>query len=236
VTPLPDSSVYDRPFDAILLDMDGTLVDSTAVVERTWRDWAARMGLDPEPILQAAHGVPTFETVRRFAPQGVDIHREAEALVASEVADVDGIVAVDGAPAFLAALPVDRWAVVTSASRALADRRMQAAGIAPPPVFVTADEIAAGKPDPEGYLVAAERLGVKAADCLVVEDSPAGIRAGEAAGAAVLVITATHRHPVATDRPTRRDFTGLACAVAPAEGVRLVRVSDPVAHSGGAAR
>ncbi|MFC0042238.1 HAD-IA family hydrolase [Actinomadura rayongensis] len=173
---------------ALLLDMDGTLLDSTAVVERTWRDFARRHGLDAAAILAVSHGRPTAETVAEFAPPGADVAAETARITAAEVRETDGIVPVPGAPDLLAALPPDRWALVTSADRALALARMRAAGLPLPSVVVTADDVAAGKPSPEGFRTAARRLGVAPASALAFEDSPAGLLAAHAAVAATVLV------------------------------------------------
>ncbi|SEF67377.1 sugar-phosphatase [Actinacidiphila yanglinensis] len=173
---------------AVLFDMDGTLVDSTAVVERTWRAFADRHHLDAERILAVSHGRRTEETVAAFAPPGVDTGAEARRLVAREVVDTEGIVAVPGAAELLASLPEDRWALVTSAGRDLTAARMGAAGLPMPPVVVCADDVSAGKPHPEGYLTAAARLGTAAGRTLVFEDAEAGLLAARASGARTVVV------------------------------------------------
>lgn len=205
--------LYGRRFAALLFDMDGTLIDSVAVALRVWRGWADANGIPAEALLADMHGVRAIETVRRWATPGMDVAREAEVVTEAEMADVDGIVPIAGAPEFLAALPPDRWAIVTSAPRRLAVRRLAAAGLAPPSVLIAADDIDRGKPAPDCYLAAAGRLGAAAADCLVFEDAPAGLAAGEAAGAALLGITATHDRPLETRHPMRRDYRGLAARV-----------------------
>lgn len=187
---------------ALLLDMDGTLVDSTAVVERTWRRFAARHGLDPAAILAGSHGRRTGETVALHAPPGVDVAAETTRLEAEEVADVEGVVAVPGAAELLAGLPPDRWAVVTSAGRELTARRMAAAGLDLPPAVVTADDVTHGKPSPEGYIAAAGRLGARPGEALVFEDAEAGMRAAEAAGARWVAV-GRHRVPEGL-KPTAR--------------------------------
>lgn len=167
---------------AVLFDMDGTLVDSTAVVEQVWSEFAERYGLDFAEILRTSHGVRAGDTVRRFAPAGADVVALTDELGAMERVRTQGIVALPGAAELLRALPLDAVALVTSADRILADIRMEAAGLAMPATAVTADLIKHGKPHPEGYLRAAELLGVEPAEALVFEDAPAGIAAGIAAG------------------------------------------------------
>jgi len=172
----------------LLFDMDGTLVDSTAVVERTWRSFAARHGIAAEQILAVSHGRRTEETVAAFAPQGVDIAAEARRVIAEEVDDTEGIVAIPGAARLLAGLSGDSWALVTSAGRRLAEARMRAAGLPLPAVVISADDVTVGKPSPEGYLAAAKRLGVPPESTIVFEDAEAGVRAALAAGAATVVV------------------------------------------------
>lgn len=167
---------------AVLFDMDGTLVDSTAVVEQVWGEFAARYGLDIAEILRTSHGVQAGDTVRRFAPAGADVVALTAELGAMERVRTAGIVALPGASDLLRSLPADAVALVTSADRILADIRMDAAGLAMPAAAVTADLVTRGKPHPEGYLTAAGLLGVEPEDAVVFEDAPAGIAAGVAAG------------------------------------------------------
>ena len=181
--------------EAVLFDMDGTLVDSTSVVERIWRRWAARHGLDPDAILAVSHGRRGEETIAEFAPTGADLAREVEWMREAELAEREGIVPVRGAAALLAALPPERAAVVTSATRELALVRLSLAGLPAPAVMITAEDVVRGKPDPEGYEAAARRLRVAPGRCLVVEDAPAGLRAGQAVGARVLAVATTLQPP-----------------------------------------
>ena len=172
--------------DAVLLDMDGTLVDSDAAVERAWTAWAAEHGVDPAAVLAMAHGSPADVTVQRILPA---LTAEASATAAARQLDLqyDDLVDVTALPGVaelvrtLAELRLP-WAVVTSADVRLAKARLGAAGIEPP-LLVTVEDVAAGKPDPEGFVLAAERLGVPVGNCLVVEDSAPGLAAGRAAGA-----------------------------------------------------
>jgi sugar-phosphatase len=201
--------------DAILFDMDGTLVDSTQSVERQWRRWAPRHGLDPEAFIAVAHGRRTLDTLQELAPQ-LATEEEAARFDAEEAADDDGVVEVPGAAALIAQLPPDRWAIVTSAQRALAAARLATAGLPVPEVLVSGEDVREGKPHPEGYLLAARRLGVDPARCLVVEDTPAGIGAGLAAGMHVLGITQTY--PANT--------LGLAATAPDLRGVRVSMETD----------
>jgi sugar-phosphatase len=172
--------------DALLLDMDGTLVDSDAAVERAWATWADEHGVDLADVLAVAHGSPAVRTVRHVLPHLDDAAVDAAATrqLILQYDDLSDVVPAPGAHELLAALDVLGlpWAVVTSADVRLAKARLGAAGIVVP-VLVTVDDISAGKPDPEGYVHAAELLGVPPARCLVVEDAEVGLRAGRAAGA-----------------------------------------------------
>jgi sugar-phosphatase len=176
--------------DVVLFDMDGTLVDSTAIVERHWGNWAARNGLSLAEILRVSHGRPTIETLRLVAPHLATVD-EAARLDADEAEDSDGLRPVPGAQALLASLPQDRWAVVTSAGRALATRRLVGASLPVPDVLVTSDDVPRGKPDPASYLEAARRLGALPGRSIVLEDAPVGVEAGRAAGATVIGVTTT---------------------------------------------
>ncbi|MFE2184191.1 HAD-IA family hydrolase [Streptomyces sp. NPDC059455] len=175
---------------ALLLDMDGTLVNSDAVVERYWRIWAAEQGLDPEQILKVAHGRQAHATMAVLLPdRPVERNRaDNDWMLERETTDLDGVVPVPGAPAFMAALAALPHALVTSADEALARARMGAAGLPMPEVRVTAERVGASKPDPEGFLKGAAELGFAPADCVVFEDSEAGITAGRAAGMRVVGI------------------------------------------------
>lgn len=187
-----EPAVFRKRYAAFLFDMDGTLLSSIAAAERVWGAWARRHGIDVAAFLPTIHGVRAEDTIRRQGLDGIDIDEEVEWVHQGELDDVEGVQAIDGIVEFLQSLPADRWAIVTSATRQLAGRRLAAAGITPPPTFITAEDVTRGKPAPDCFLLAAERLGVKASDCLIFEDAPAGITAAEAAGADVMVITATH--------------------------------------------
>jgi mannitol-1-/sugar-/sorbitol-6-phosphatase len=198
-----------RRFAALLFDMDGTVLSSIAATERVWTAWALRHGLDVARFLPTIHGVRAVETISNLALPGVDPQAETEALTLAEIADTDGIEAIAGVAALLASLPADRWAIVTSAPRALALRRLAAAGLPVPATLVTAEDVTHGKPAPDCFLLAAARLDQPIADCLVFEDAPAGIAAAEAAGAGVVVVTATHHQPIDTPHPRIADYEKL---------------------------
>jgi mannitol-1-/sugar-/sorbitol-6-phosphatase len=218
----------ERSFAAFLFDMDGTLLDSIAVANRVWTGWAERHGLDAAKVIDVLHGVQVATTVRRFAPPEMDVEREVASITAAEVADVDGIVEVTGAGAFLASLPRDRWAVVTSAPRELAVRRMKAASLPTPPILISAEDVPNGKPAPDCFVGAALTLGVDPGDCLVWEDAPAGIAAGEAAGATVVVVEATHKNGGNDGRFRVPDYRGLVARAA-ADGMLRLVAANPLA-------
>lgn len=187
--PTSDIAIGGRTFDAVLFDMDGTLVDSTGAVERSWAIWGAEYGLT-RSVLEAGHGQPASQLVR--AVLGADRAAEGLRRIADlELHDVEDITVLPGAAELLAALPADRAAIVTSATRELALARIAAAGLAAPAALVTFDDVTHGKPDPEPFLTGAARLGVDPHRCLVVEDAPAGIKAAQAAGCATLAVTTT---------------------------------------------
>lgn len=173
---------------ALLLDMDGTLVNSDAAVERVWRRWAASRGLDGDLVMKVAHGRQGYSTMALLLPDRpmAENYAENTRLLAEETADTEGVVAVPGAAEFLASLRDVPHALVTSADVGLSTARMAAAGLTPPETKVTAEDVALSKPDPEGFLKAAAELGIAPEDCLVFEDSEAGIAAGKAAGMRVV--------------------------------------------------
>ncbi len=175
--------------EALLVDLDGTLVDSTGPVRRAWDAFAARHGLDAGHVHHFAQGRPSRESVRLLVPEA-DHAAEAAALERAELSDTEGIVALPGAAELLGG--DRRLAIVTSCSRTLARARLEAAGLPIPPVLVSADDVVQGKPDPGCYLLGARRLDTEPAGCLVLEDAPAGIAAGRAAGARVLALRTTH--------------------------------------------
>lgn len=202
----------DRRFAAFLFDMDGTLLSSIANAERHWGAWAARQGLDVAAFLPTIHGVQSVETIRRLGLPGLDPVAEAAAITRAEIDDMGGVEAIAGAAALLAAIPDGRWTIVTSAPRALAASRLAHVGLPMPETAVTAEDVARSKPAPDGFLLAAERLGAPIAACLAFEDAPAGIEAAHDAGAEVVVLTATHRHPIETPHATIVDYADVDLA------------------------
>jgi sugar-phosphatase len=175
-------------FDAVIFDNDGTLIDSTPAVDRSWARWATERDI-PQHRLRGFHGVPALAIATELVP-AYDLADAVARIHELELADLDDVVALPGASGALAALG-ELCAIATSATRALALHRLRAAGLQHPPVLVTADDVTRGKPDPEPYLLAAKRLAVDPARCLVVEDAPAGIAAARAAGCATLAVTTT---------------------------------------------
>jgi mannitol-1-/sugar-/sorbitol-6-phosphatase len=176
----------------LLFDLDGVLADSTPAVARVWTIFANKHGFDPEETVRRAHGRPSIATIRELLPNANHITENA-VLERMEIEDIEDVVALPGAAELLHALPADKWTVVTSCTTALALVRLRAAGLPIPAQMVTSNDIVNGKPSPEPYLKGAELLGLAAADCVVVEDAPAGIRSGKAAGARVIALQTTER-------------------------------------------
>jgi sugar-phosphatase len=174
----------------LLFDLDGTLVDSRAVVERQWRVLCARLGLDFPSVLAILHGVRSADVIRAVAP-GVDAEAEAAELDAAEEVDTEGLEVVPARASSGPPAP-DAWGIVTSGHRTLAEGRLRAVGLPVPAVMVCGDEVANGKPDPEGFLRGAALLGVAPEDCVACEDAPPGIRAARAAGMRVIAVATTH--------------------------------------------
>jgi len=175
---------------AVLFDMDGVLVDSTPAVARVWAKWAIQHGFEPHEVVAKAHGRPSITTVRELLPNA-DHEAENRLVERAEIEDLEGVVPIPGANELLAALPGNRWAIVTSSTKPLADARLRFVGLKLPACVVTSSDIVNGKPHPEPYLTAAAKLGFPAEDCIVVEDAPAGIRAGKAAGSRVIALRTT---------------------------------------------
>lgn len=201
---------------AVLFDLDGVLADSTAVVDRVWRVWADERGLDGDAIMKVAHGRPSAEIIRDFAPE-LSVESEVELLEHREAEDLSGLVGIMGAAVLVRSLPRASWAVVTSGTTMVAQPRLAAVGIPEPPVLITANDIVRGKPDPEGYLTAASRLGAPAPRCIVIEDSPAGLDAARAAGMKTIGVTTTF--PAESLAPVDALVSSL-------EAVRLERVDE----------
>lgn len=206
---------------ALLLDMDGTIVNSDAVVERCWYDWAVAHGLDPQEALKVVHGRQGYATMAILLPDRPMEENLAEnaVMLARETADTEGVVPIGGAPAFMAALSTLPHALVTSADTALATARMTAADLPMPEVRITAESVQASKPDPEGFLMGAAALGVDPADCIVFEDSAAGIAAGRAAGMRVIGVGPR----AAAHGPTAHvpDLTAVALTTSPDGAITL---------------
>jgi sugar-phosphatase len=176
----------------LLFDLDGVLADSTPAVARVWTIFANKYGFDPEETVRRAHGRPSIATIQELLPNA-NYKAESAVLERMEIEDIEDVVALPGAAELLHALPADRWSLVTSCTRALALVRLHAAGLPIPAQMVTSNDIVNGKPSPEPYLKGAQLLGLAAADCVVVEDAPAGIRSGKAAGARVIALQTTER-------------------------------------------
>jgi sugar-phosphatase len=180
-----------RRVSAVLFDLDGVLVESRESTERVWLEWAVKNRIDEAALRSAMHGVRSADVIRALRPD-LDAVAEAEEVERRQAEAAAGLAAIPGAVAALEALRAERVAVVTSGTRPLALARLAAAGIEPPAVVVFADDVTRGKPDPEGYLTAARRLGADPAEALVVEDAPPGIEAGRAAGMATVAVPSTH--------------------------------------------
>jgi sugar-phosphatase len=174
----------------LLFDLDGVLVDSTPAVARCWSRWAVQFGFDADEVVRQAHGRPSIVTLRELMPDG-DYDEENRKMEQWEIEDTDGVVPLPGVMELLRALPADHWAIVTSCTRPLAEVRIRVAGLPWPKKLVTSGDVKRFKPDPDPYLRGAELLGLTPAECVVVEDAPAGIRAGRAAGSRVLALRTT---------------------------------------------
>jgi sugar-phosphatase len=175
----------------VLFDLDGVLVDSTPAVARVWAWWARQHGFDdPDEIVRQAHGKPSIATIRELLPHA-DHEAKSREVERREIEDVEGVIPLPGAVELLLALPSVKWAIVTSCTRRLAEVRIGAAGLPKPKRMITSNDIRNGKPDPEPYLKGAQILGAAGAECVVIEDAPAGIRAGKAAGTHVVALRTT---------------------------------------------
>jgi mannitol-1-/sugar-/sorbitol-6-phosphatase len=179
---------------ACLFDMDGVLINSTPAVARVWRRWALGHGFNPDEVVRRAHGRPSLTTVREYLPNA-DHEAENREVERREIEDLEGVLPLPGALELLASLPEDRWTIVTSCTRPLAEVRIRAAGLPLPKKLITSNDIIHGKPHPEPYLKAASLLGFPADACVVFEDVPAGIHSGKAAGAKVIAFKTTAQEP-----------------------------------------
>jgi mannitol-1-/sugar-/sorbitol-6-phosphatase len=194
---------------AILFDLDGVLIDSTPAVARVWTRWARDRGFDPVEVVARAHGRPSLTTIREYLP-GSDYEAENAKVERAEIEDLEGVIPLPGTLDLLAGLPRDRWTIVTSCTRALAEVRVRAAGLPVPENFVTSSDILHGKPHPEPYLKGASVLGFLPVECIVVEDAPAGIQAGKAAGSRVIAFRTTA--PASALRASGADWILRNCA------------------------
>ena len=174
----------------ILFDLDGVLVDSTPAVARCWSRWAVQFGFNADEVVRQAHGRPSIMTLRELIPNS-DYEEENRKMEQWEIEDTDGVVPLPGVMELLRALPADQWAIVTSCTRPLAEVRIQVAGLPWPKKLVTSADVQRFKPEPDPYLKGAELLGLSPTDCVVVEDAPAGIKAGRSAGSRVLALRTT---------------------------------------------
>ena len=174
--------------------MDGVLINSTPAVARVWRRWAIERGFNPEEVVARAHGRPSLTTVREYLPNA-DHEAENKEVERREIEDLEGVIPLPGALELLASLPPDRWTIVTSCTRPLAEVRIKAAGLPLPKKLITSNDITHGKPNPEPYLKGAAILGFPSAECIVLEDVPAGVRSGKSAGSRVVAFTTTVGKP-----------------------------------------
>ncbi len=180
------------PFLGLLFDLDGTLIDSSVVIDRAWKAFSKKHGLDPDKVLRVIQGKPAFESVKALRPDAssVDIVEDTSWLEQMESQDTEGVIQLPGSVEFLSTLNDHNipWAIVTSGTIPVATARIKAAGLPTPDVLITPELVTKGKPDPEPYLLGAEKIGLKAEDCIVFEDAPAGVKSGASAGAKVIGI------------------------------------------------
>ncbi|MFD2262403.1 HAD-IA family hydrolase [Lacibacterium aquatile] len=195
---------------ALLFDLDGTLIDSSGIINALWRRWAERHGLDPAPIIAASPGRRISDTVAEFLPAGAVLDDEVNWIGERARTQPEGIVAIPGALDLVQTLPAHRWAVVTAASRPVAEQWLQAAHLPVPKVLITAEDVERGKPDPEGYRLAAQRLRVHPRDTVVFEDSTSGIAAGRAAGSRIVALATTLTPEALQGEDWIADYTPLA--------------------------
>ncbi|RWU25738.1 hypothetical protein DM813_07775 [Pseudomonas alkylphenolica] len=204
----------------LLFDLDGTLVCSLQLIERVLGGWARKVGQDPAALIAASHGRRTQDIVCRYCPADRDPLRERAELDAQFAESLEGVEAIAGAAAFIESLGALPWGIVTSAERALTERRLRAVGLPIPRVLVAAEDVAQGKPDPAGYRLGAELLGIPPAQLLVFEDAPAGIAAAQAAGMRVLVVG--EQDPSGSGLACLRDYAQVEVALMPGESRRAM--------------
>src|SRR5215475_10437542 len=211
------------PCAVLLFDLDGVLINSTPAVSRVWRKWAIEHGFNPEEVVAQAHGRPSLTTIREYLPNA-NHEVENREVERREIADLEGVLPLPGALDLLASLPEDRWTIVTSCTRALAEVRIKAAGLPLPRKMITSNDIQHGKPNPEPYLKGAALLGFPPEDCIVIEDVPAGVRAGKSAHAKVIAFTTTVQSFVLKE--VEADWILRNCAdvrlLSPVDSLRLV--------------
>lgn len=201
---------------AVLFDMDGTIVDSSIPILRCWGAWSDRHGFDVHEVLHVAHGRRSGDTIRRLFADREEAFAAAETawLDACEEREAHGTLPLPGIRAVMDALPPERWGIVTSAAREVCRRRLIAAGLPTPGVIVSGEDVAWGKPAPDGYRLGAERLGIAPEDCLACEDTPAGIAAGRGAGMRIVGLVTTHAADVLGGcEVLRPDWTATAVTV-----------------------
>lgn len=177
--------------DALLFDLDGVLLDSTECIRNTWKIWGEKRGIPFDKIMAVAHGRRAVETIQIVAPH-LDAEEEAKPLSAWEAVSTEGVYVIEGAIPLVSSLPLDGWAVVTSGTSGIARARLKTTGLPIPGIMITAEDVVNGKPDPEPYLAASERMHIPAERCVVIEDSPAGIEAAHRAGMRAVAVAFTH--------------------------------------------
>lgn len=183
--------------DALLFDLDGVLLDSTECIRNTWKIWGEKRGIPFDEIMTVAHGRRAVETIQIVAPH-LNAEEEAKPLAAWEAVSTEGVYIIEGALPIVSSLPLTGWAIVTSGTSGIAYARLKATGLPIPEIMITAEDVANGKPDPEPYLAASERMNIPADRCVVIEDSPAGIEAAHRAGMCAVAVAFTHpRHELA---------------------------------------